>query len=284
MACTIEWCEPDKPARCFKFVLPKPTPVGKLVKKCAKAAGATHVNVQVRPRGGGNALGASDLVPSDAAVFYTAVPEAAPAAALSTSAAPAAALSTSAAPAPAPPPKAHVARYASWLRGPAAPRVASSDEAAVVAALRKRQPIVVENSSLTKSLRHWTFQYLADHSDGDVPRFHTHFAPKRRRVFPRKYGKKLMPGEAAAEEGGIVATTFRDFHELLKGARRNPAEPLAYYCQQTVLSYGDRDPDGRSPPPAGAAPMSGDHAFLEDLYEADWAWLAASPRASAPSS
>ncbi|KAH8066731.1 tRNA-Phe hydroxylase [Aureococcus anophagefferens] len=99
--------------------------------------------------------------------------------------------------------------------GPAAPRVASSDEAAVVAALRKRQPIVVENSSLTKSLRHWTFQYLADHSGG-VPRFH--FAPKRRRVFPRKYGKKLMPGEAAAEEGGIVATTFRDFHELLKGA------------------------------------------------------------------
>ena len=232
MACTIEWCEPDKPPRCFKFVLPKPTPVGKLVKKCAKAAGATHVNVQVRPRGGGNALGAADLVPSDAVVFYTAVPEAAPAAALSTSAAraaalstsaaPAAALSASAAPAPAPPPKAHVARYASWLRGPAAPRVASSDEAAVVAALRKRQPIVVEDSSLTKSLRHWTFQYLADHSDGDVPRFHTHFAPKRRRVFPRKYGKKLMPGEAAAEEGGIVATTFRDFHELLEGARRNP--------------------------------------------------------------
>ena len=154
-------------------------------------------------------------MPSAAIVFYTAVPEAAPAAALSTSAAPAAALSTSAAPAAPPPPKAHVARYASWLRGPAAPRVASSDEAAVVAALRKREPIVVENSSLTKSLRHWTFQYLADHSDGDVPRFHTHFAPKRRRVFPRKYGKKLMPGEAAAEEGGIVATTFRDFHELL---------------------------------------------------------------------
>lgn len=255
----VEWCSGDEKPRVFKFALPKPMPVAKLVKRCAKNAGASPAGVAFFRRDDGVEMAPTDLVPVETA-WYRAVPP------------------TTRPSARAPPPEPPEPRYAEWLRGRAVPRVSGDDEATISAYIARREPVIIEGGcGITRSVAHWSFDYLAKNSDRTFAHYHTHYAPKSRRVFPRKYGKKVMVGERAAEEGGILSTTFAQFVEVLEESRASKTDPYAYYCQQTILTNkSDRPPwdlTNRPPPPAEAAPFSGDHPFLEDLYAADWGWL-----------
>lgn len=164
-----------------------------------------------------------------------------------------------AAPAPVPP------RYPAFFsEGPIA-CARRDDEAAAVAALRTRAPLVVRGGKggvCGNLVGKWTLDYLAAAASG-YDKFSLHFSPSDDGAFPRVYG----PGLGA---GGIADTSLPDFVETAR--RRTTGHSV--YLQIPLVHFGVDDPPKNRRPSrrCGRVAAVGD-ALLTDLAACDWDWL-----------